>query len=209
MSGGATFGYFHLGVIKALFEYDRLPSVITGTSAGSLIAYFLCTRTDAELKKDLTPELYQRFTAYVRRLLYIILKCQSCDLGIFERARNYWNTGAMFVAEHWREKLKWIGNGEMTFHEAFVRTGRILNITVVSEEEHSPPKLLNYKTAPDVLIFSAVLASSAVPGLLPPISLYRKLEDGRVVPYLDEGRRWCDGSLRVDIPIISLHQVSL
>jgi predicted acylesterase/phospholipase RssA len=86
-------------------------------------------------------------------------------------------------------------------------TGRILNITVISETEHSPPKLLNYKTAPNVTIKSAVLASSAVPGILPPIELKQKNEFGDIVGYYEEGRLWRDGSLRIDIPLSSLHQM--
>lgn len=37
LSGGATIGYYHIGVVKALFENNVLPKVITGSSAGSLI----------------------------------------------------------------------------------------------------------------------------------------------------------------------------
>ena len=122
-------------------------------------------------------------------------------------AKNLWKTGAAFDPEKWYLKMEWIAQGDMTFLEAYQHTGRVLNITVVSEEEFSPSKLLNYKTTPDVLISSAVLASSAIPGLLPSIELKRKLPDGKVVPYIEEGRRWRDGSLLVDIPLVSLHQV--
>ena len=37
LSGGATLSYYHIGVIKALFEHHLLPNVFTGASAGSLI----------------------------------------------------------------------------------------------------------------------------------------------------------------------------
>jgi predicted acylesterase/phospholipase RssA len=37
LSGGATLGYYHLGVIKALLEHHLLPKVFTGASAGSLM----------------------------------------------------------------------------------------------------------------------------------------------------------------------------
>jgi hypothetical protein len=36
-SGGATLGYIHIGVMKALYEADLLPSILSGTSAGSLM----------------------------------------------------------------------------------------------------------------------------------------------------------------------------
>ena len=49
--------------------------------------------------------------------------------------------------------------GNFTFQEAFDRTGRILNITVSPQNRSDPPRLLNYLTAPHVLIWSAAVAS--------------------------------------------------
>src|SRR5690606_21169132 len=49
LSGGATFGLFHIGVIKALWEKGLLPQVITGSSVGAIVAAMVGTRTDAEL----------------------------------------------------------------------------------------------------------------------------------------------------------------
>src|SRR6202000_919062 len=38
LSGGATFAYYHFGVVKALLDNDILPEIITGTSGGALVA---------------------------------------------------------------------------------------------------------------------------------------------------------------------------
>jgi hypothetical protein len=38
LSGGAFLGYYHGGVLKALFEGGYLPRVISGASAGSILA---------------------------------------------------------------------------------------------------------------------------------------------------------------------------
>jgi len=38
LSGGAFLGYYHGGVVKALFEGGYLPRVISGASAGSILA---------------------------------------------------------------------------------------------------------------------------------------------------------------------------
>jgi hypothetical protein len=92
----------------------------------------------------------------------------------------------------------------MTFREAFERTGRILNITCVPSDPHSPVILNNHITSPDCVIWSAVLASAAVPGILNPIVMMRKTREGRLVPY-SFGSRWKDGSLRTDIPLKSLN----
>lgn len=49
--------------MKAFLDAGLLPRVITGTSAGGLIAALTCTRTDEELKALLVPDLANRITA--------------------------------------------------------------------------------------------------------------------------------------------------
>jgi hypothetical protein len=104
----------------------------------------------------------------------------------------------------------------MTFREAYIRTGRILNISVIPADRHScvyrhlhkqtiltlvrPSKLLNYMTAPDTVIWTALLASAAVPGILNPVVLMQKLKDGSIVPW-NWGSRFKDGSLRCGVTI--------
>ena len=117
----------------------------------------------------------------------------------------------------------------MTFGEAYERTGRILNVSCVPADPHSPTILCNYLTSPDCVIWSAVLASAAVPGILNPVVLMMKTSDGSLVPYsfghkvcdlfrshgcvvlsstygiANIDRQWKDGSLRTDIPIKALN----
>lgn len=64
--------------------------------------------------------------------------------------------------------------------------------------------LANYLTAPDCVIWSAVLASAAVPGILNPVVLMMKNRDGSLSPY-SFGHKWKDGSLRTDIPLKALN----
>ncbi|KAF5388223.1 hypothetical protein D9615_000438 [Tricholomella constricta] len=190
LSGGASFGYYHVGVVKAFLDAKLLPRVVTGTSAGGLIAALVCTRTDEELKLLLVPELANRITA-----------CEEPNRVWIER---FWRTGARFDSVLWARKCTFFTRGSMTFKEAYMRTGRILNISVIPADRHSPTKLLNYMTAPDTLIWTALLASAAVPGILNPVVLLQKLRDGTVVPW-NWGSRFKDGSLRVDIPLQALN----
>lgn len=92
----------------------------------------------------------------------------------------------------------------MTFKESYERTGRILNISCIPSDPHSPSLLLNYLTAPDCCIFSAVLASAAVPGILNPVVLMTKAKSGTIAPF-SFGHKWKDGSLRTDIPLKALN----
>ncbi|BFZ64433.1 hypothetical protein YB2330_005579 [Saitoella coloradoensis] len=196
LSGGASFAYYHFGVVKALLEADLLPNVITGTSGGGVIAALACTRTKNELKELLTPDLHAKITA-----------CKDPPSVWLPR---FWKTGARFDALDWARAAMWFCRGSMTFREAYERTGRILNISVIPSDVHSPPKLINYLTAPDTVIWSTLLASSAVPGILNPVVLMMKVKDEnekdgyRLVPY-NFGHRWKDGSLRTDIPLQSLN----
>ena len=50
LSGGAAMGFYHVGVVKALIERQLMPRVVSGASAGSIVAAMVGTRTDAELR---------------------------------------------------------------------------------------------------------------------------------------------------------------
>lgn len=43
LSGGGLMGMYHVGVVKVLYEQKLLPRIISGSSAGSIIAAFLCS----------------------------------------------------------------------------------------------------------------------------------------------------------------------
>lgn len=49
LSGGAYLGYYHMGVVKALFREGLMPRVISGASAGSIITAIIGSRTEQEL----------------------------------------------------------------------------------------------------------------------------------------------------------------
>lgn len=190
LSGGAAFAYYHLGVVRALLEADQLPDVITGTSGGALIAALVATRTNEELEELLIPALSHRINA-----------CREPWTTWLPR---WWKTGARFDSVDWAKRCSWWSRGSLTFREAYERTGRILNVTCVPADPHSPTILCNYLTSPDCVIWSAVLASAAVPGILNPVVLMMKARDGTLVPY-SFGHKWKDGSLRTDIPIKALN----
>jgi predicted acylesterase/phospholipase RssA len=99
---------------------------------------------------------------------------------------------------------------EMTFLEAYQYTSRILNISISPADTHQFPRLLNYLTAPNVLIRRAALASAAVPGLFPPVQLRAKNFAGKSVAYMPSSR-WIDGSVHEDIPkekVNRLHNIN-
>ena len=59
--------------------------------------------------------------------------------------------------------------------------GRVLNVSVTAADTNEPPRLLNYLTAPHVVIWSAVACSSAFPGLFQPQELLARNAAGHLV----------------------------
>lgn len=181
LSGAGALGPFHLGVIKALLEQDLLPNVISGSSAGALVAAIVGTRIDEELHDTFEPaRLVETFEEAAEAEVEFIKG--NRQLGI-EELRDF--------VEHQIP--------DMTFEEAFELTGRRINVSVSPREIHQQPRLLNAITSPNVLIREAVLASCAIPGIYPPVTLAAKNRHGERQPYVPS-RQWVDGSVSADLP---------
>ncbi len=184
LSGGATLGMFHLGVIKALFEQGLLPRVISGSSAGAIIGGMVATRVDEQL-----PAMFDS---------------QTLNLAAFQRLnlRHALARGGLMDPAQLQQCLQ-NNVGEETFTEAFQRTRRIMGVTVSAAEAHQQSRLLNYLTAPHALMRQAILASCAVPGVFPPVQLLARDFQGAVVPY-QPSKRWIDGTVYSDLPMLRL-----
>ncbi|KAH3661982.1 hypothetical protein OGAPHI_006161 [Ogataea philodendri] len=192
LSGGASFCYNHYGVLKALLENDLLPNIMSGTSGGGIIAALASTRTNKELLTLLTPKLAQRINA-------------ADGKKSWDWIKQWWTTGALFDSVTLARKAQWWTLGSTTFRESFERTGKILNIPTTPHEPHSPEILCNYITSPNCCIWSTLLASAAVPGVLKPVVLMEKDRKTHKIRPFSFGSRWQDGSLRTDIPLQSLN----
>ena len=67
------------------------------------------------------------------------------------------------------------------------------------------PKVLNYRNAPDVLLWSAVIASCALPFTYKKCQIFTKHRStGDVEPHKD-GLSYVDGSIEADIPFEAIH----
>mmetsp|Transcript_12893 Transcript_12893/g.19267 ORF Transcript_12893/g.19267 Transcript_12893/m.19267 type:complete len:919 (+) Transcript_12893:140-2896(+) len=194
LSGGAMMGCYHFGSVKALLEVGLLPHIISGTSAGSVIGAMVCTRTDEELMEDLKPELLaEHMTIF------------QSSWG--DRLKHWWQHGTMFDQDDWLRRVKFFTKGDMTFEEAYKKTGRVLCVTLSATTKKAPPILINHITAPNVTICSACIASASVPGFVDPMRLHVKDDNGvvRVQPMTDETYR--DGSIDSDIPTSGLSEM--
>jgi len=182
LSGGAALGNFHLGVIKTLAEEDLLPRVISGSSAGSIFAAMVGTNSREDLKDFFKVEN--------------LLTASKQEANVI---RRLWDNGYRKLD---RDGVVEVINSfvsDLTFEEAYHLTGQHINITVSPAEPHQKARLLNAITSPNVLVRSAVMASTAVPGIFPPVTLMAKDKDGEIKPYLPL-RRWIDGAYTGDLP---------
>jgi predicted acylesterase/phospholipase RssA len=187
LSGGGTIGLQHIGVLKALTEQGIVPRIISGTSAGSIVAAAYCVRTSEEVERDFTSQL------------------------MFSRYQALWNTwpdrlyrlvtkGCMFDQEHWRNALGEFTLGDTTFAEAYHRTGKVLNISTTARNTNVN---FNHFTSPNVVISSACIASCAMPTFFGTPVIYEK-EPGTGTLRAVRMESYADGSLAGDVPAVEL-----
>ncbi|CAA0101510.1 Uncharacterised protein [Halioglobus japonicus] len=189
LSGGGVLGFYHLGVVKTLLDQGLLPRVISGSSAGSLVAGTLGTHTDKELERFYDPSN--------------VLTEAEREASVF--TRMFFGANAQIDVGD-LEKLIARMIPDMTFQEAYEKTGRQISISVAPAEMHQRSRLLNAITSPNVYVRSAVMASCAVPGVFPPVMLMAKNQHGERQPYLPT-RRWVDGSIADDLPAKRLQRL--
>lgn len=181
LSGGGQLGNFHMGVLKVMIEQNILPNIISGSSAGSVFAALVGTYSHQELVQFFRPE----------NILVEVEKEQGIINNLFTRRSSV-------KAEHLRSSVdRLIPN--LTFQEAYAKTGKHINISIAPYESHQKSRLLNAIASPNVLIRSAVMASCAIPGIYSPVTLMAKNKDGQELAYLPE-RKWVDGSMSNDLP---------
>ncbi|SAL96813.1 hypothetical protein [Absidia glauca] len=177
LSGGGTLGLYHLGVLKCLANARLLPRIISGASSGSIMASLICTKTVDEIPQMFDPSSVK---------LDVFERDGSPDTP-FMRIKRLLTDGQLYDVEILTEAMR-ANLGDITFQEAFNRTRWILNITVSSSTVYDMPRLLNYLTSPDVLIWSAVAASCSVPIFYGSSPLYAKDKNGNVVLWNPSGR---------------------
>lgn len=198
LSGGGTFGMTHIGVLKALFEARLLPRIISGSSAGSIVCAVICTRTDDEI-----PAVIQEFPHGD----LAVFEAADSSLGLLDHLRRLLTEGSWSDIDNLTRVMRGL-TCDLTFQEAYNRTRRILNICVSPASIYELPRLLNYVTAPNVLIWSAVAASCSVPLFFSSSPLLVKDPvTGDHHPWNPTPQRFIDGSVDNDLPMTRLSEM--
>lgn len=199
LQGGVLAASAHLGVAKALYEAGLLPPVVYGSGSGALVATLVCCCDD----------------------LTDLFHCASAD----EVDALIGGGGGGETISHWERWRRLLRSGEVadpialagflqrtvgdvTFAEAYARTGRVLNIPFTAAPlpllrscggrvvDH---QLLNHLTAPDVVVRSAVRCAMCA------VSTATSAEAAATVPRSLLARtRQTNSIVRYDPPVVRL-----
>lgn len=248
LSGGGAIAMYHMGVVRELLAAGLLPSVVSGTSGGAIVAALLACRTDDELPDFLCDECAPTLSPIApspmllgrvvlpdcqqgppracaalvqpvsltepRDTSLCVLTCPHILHSVSTRDGqvwfdDYWTMLRRFVEDGVVvSKDKFLAAlypicGDLTFAEAFARTGRLVNLST-STTSLGATLLLNHIITPNVLVRSAVQASCALPGVMRPSALLAKSREGEIVPFETAGLLFRDGSFQSDIPMREL-----
>lgn len=180
LHGGSLLGLCHIGTVKALHENGLLPQILSGATVGAMVAALACSVPDEELISTIDkissemPSLSKEYSSFGSVVEGVISSLYPPEILLFE--------------QYVRGRL-----GNMTFEEAYLLSERVLNITVTPksgprgvQRALELPRLMNYLTTPNVVVWTAIRASIGT-GILPgKVEILAKNNKGDIVPYLRE-----------------------
>ena len=117
LSGSGIFGLFHIGVLATLSELDILPRVISGSSAGAIVASILSIHHREEIPALLEHVLEKEFNIFNDD------SEKSEGENLLIKIQRFLKNGTWFNNKQLKQTmLQFLG--DLTFREAYNRTGR-------------------------------------------------------------------------------------
>lgn len=178
LGGGGVLGAVEVGMLRALLERDITPDLVLGTSVGALNGALVARQPDLGVVERLT-ELW-RGANEAGREVYGDSPLRTVRRAVSTGTHIYSSTP---LTQRLTEEL-----GETTFEELPVRL-QVCAASIERAAEHW------FSTGP---VVDAVVASAAVPGLLPPAKVGDEhFLDGGIVNSVPLGRAVALGATRV------------
>jgi NTE family protein len=176
LGGGGVLGAAEVGMLRALFEYDVVPDLVLGTSVGAL--------NGAMVARDPTPAVIDRLTE--------LWQDTSTARAISDRplrtVRRAVSSGTHLYSSDFLQQRLVEEFGEITFADLPVRL-QVCAASIERAAEHW------FTQGP---LVEAIMASAAVPGLLPPAKVGGEhFLDGGIVNSIPLGRALALGADRV------------
>jgi NTE family protein len=176
LGGGGVLGAAEVGMLRALFEIEITPDLVLGTSVGAL--------NGAMVAREPTPAVIDRLTA--------LWQDASTARAISDRplrtVRRAVSSGTHLYSSDFMEKRLVDEFGETTFEDLPVRF-QVCAANIERAAEHW------FTSGP---LVEAIMASAAVPGLLPPARVGDEhYLDGGIVNSIPLGRAITLGADRV------------
>lgn len=165
LGGGGHLGAHQVGMLQALFEHDINPDMIIGTSIGAVNGAVVAT--------DPTIATVERLT----KLWTSLNRAGIFSGNVFDQLRTLAQTRTHIYSN---EPLRQILTDALTVH-------RFEDLAVPFECVAASIEQSRARYFSEGSLVDAVLASSAVPGLLPPVEL--------------DGEHFLDGGLVASIPL--------
>lgn len=175
LHGGVALGAYHLGVIKGLYQAKLLPKIIFGNNTGALVAACVCCFEDIRPVLDGSGV---NFDAFAKR---------GSSGSLKRKWDRLWKEGVLMdvsvLLQFAKDNL-----GEITFGEAYKKTGYSLNINVSTklggESGGSVGSwLFNHITTPNVLVYTAAVASCETALLYGRTALLARSISGNIVAF--------------------------
>jgi NTE family protein len=176
LGGGGVLGAAEVGMLRALFEIEVKPDLVLGTSVGAL--------NGALVARDPTPAVIDRLTA--------LWQDASTARAISDRplrtVRRAVSSGTHLYSAAFMQHRLVEEFGDATFEELEVRF-QVCAASIERAAEHW------FSSGP---LVEAIMASAAVPGLLPPAQVGDEhFLDGGIVNSIPLGRAIALGAERV------------
>jgi NTE family protein len=177
LGGGGLLGAVEVGMLRALLEYDVRPDLVLGTSVGALNGLMVAN--------DPTPAVVERLLGMWRAA------ASSGEVyadGPLRQARRAISTGThLHSSAPLRQRLR-AEFGDSTFEDLTVEF-QCCAASIERAAEHW------FTEGP---VVDAVMASAAVPGLLPPAKVGEEhFLDGGIVNSIPVGRAVAEGADRI------------